>query len=65
MKLHIYFYYVQGRRILFAKIRGHLAWPATINGTYIKGKTIMYDFDFFGSKKEKEQCRVNELFSFN
>lgn len=45
--------------LVFAKIRGHLAWPAAINGTYTKEKTIMYDIDFFGSKKEKQQCRVN------
>lgn len=51
--------------MVFAKIRGHLAWPAAINGTYTKEKTIMYDIDFFGSKKEKQQCRVNEPFSFN
>lgn len=25
----------------------------------------MYNVDFFGPKKEKGQCRVNELFPFN
>lgn len=38
--------------LVFAQIRDHLAWPATINGTYTKGKTIMYDVDFFGSNRK-------------
>lgn len=49
---------------VFAHIRGHTIWPATVNKLEIKGKTTYYSVDFFGPKKESGQCTASKLYLF-
>lgn len=45
---------------MFAKIRGHPVWPAKINNMEKKGRSIIYQVIFFGTK-EYGNCHQNEL----
>lgn len=50
--------------LVFAQIRGYLAWPAVINKVEPKGKTISYQVNFFGPKKEIGHCTSSKMFHF-
>lgn len=49
---------------VFALVRGHKPWPATISEVETKGKIACFKVSFFGPKKFEGLCTLSKLFSF-